>query len=93
MYSLQQPEGEVARQPKSSQTTQLNPNPNHDRTERPVVCSEGASRSREIATRCSRDSKNFNWMKNANPNRTGRPVVRSQSERSMLNEVDIDLRI
>ena len=39
-----QPEGEVARQAKSSQPTQPNPNPNpnqnHDRTERPVVCSE-----------------------------------------------------
>ena len=48
-----QPEGEVARQQKNSQSTQ--PNPNHDRTVRSVVC--------------------------------------SQSERSMLNEVDIDFRI
>ena len=31
-----QPEGEVVRQAKSSQSTQPNPNPNHDRTERPV---------------------------------------------------------
>ena len=50
-----QPGGEVARQAKSSQPTQPNPNPNHDRTGRPVVC--------------------------------------SLSERSMLNEVDIDFRI
>ena len=50
-----QPEGEVARQARSSQSTQPNPNPNHDRTGRPVVC--------------------------------------SQSERSVLNEVDIDFRI
>ena len=33
-----QPEGEVPRQAKSSQSTQLNPNPNHDRTGRPAVC-------------------------------------------------------
>ena len=46
---------EVVRQAISSQPTQLNPNPNHDGTGRPVVC--------------------------------------SQSERSMLNEVDIDFRI
>ena len=31
-----QPEGEVARQAKSSQPTQPNPNPNHDRTGRPL---------------------------------------------------------
>ena len=49
------PDGQVARQAKSSKPTQLNPNPNHDRTERPVVC--------------------------------------SQSERTMFNEVDIDFRI
>ena len=46
---------EVARQAKSSQPTQPNPNPNHDRTVRPVAC--------------------------------------SQSERSILNEVNIDFRI
>ena len=50
-----QPEGEVARQAKIFQSTQPNLNPNHDRTERPVVCSE--------------------------------------TERSMFNEVDIDFRI
>ena len=32
-----QPEGEVARQAKSFQSTQPNPNPNHDRKEKPVV--------------------------------------------------------
>ena len=46
---------EVARQARSSKSTQLNPNPDHDRTGRPVVC--------------------------------------SQDERSMLNEVDIDFRV
>ena len=34
---------EVARQAKGSQPTQPNPNPNHVRTERPVVCSENTS--------------------------------------------------
>ena len=44
-----QPERGVARQAKSSQSTQLNPNPNHDRTVRPVVCPQrGALRSQEI---------------------------------------------
>ena len=33
-----QPEGEVVRQAKSSQPTQPNPNTDHDRTVRPVVC-------------------------------------------------------
>ena len=52
------PEGEVVRQAKSFQLTQPNPNPNHDRTVRPVVCSENTSRSLEIDTRFSRESKN-----------------------------------
>ena len=43
-----QPEGEVARQAKSSQPTQPNPNPDHDRTVRPVVCPHrGVPRSRK----------------------------------------------
>ena len=86
-----QPEGEVARHAKSSQPSQpsqQNPNPNHDRTGRPLVCSQNASH-----TRFSRDSKNFNLEEEANHDRTWRPVVCSQSERSMLNEVDIDFRI
>ena len=66
-----QPEGEVARQAKSSQATQPNPNPNHDRTVRPVVCSERAPRSQEIVTRSSREE-------DANLDRTVRPVVCSQ---------------
>ena len=33
-----QPEGAVARQAKSSQSSQPNPNPDHDRTLKPVVC-------------------------------------------------------
>ena len=34
----QRPEGEVARQAKSSQSSQPNPNTDHDRTGKPVVC-------------------------------------------------------
>ena len=47
---------EVARQAEGSQPTQPNPNPNHDRTGRPVV-TENTSRSsaQEIDTRFSRD--------------------------------------
>ena len=82
-----QSEGEVARQAKRFQHPP-NPNPNHDRTGRPVVCSQRASQ-----TRFSRDSTNFNLEEETNHDRTVRPVVCSQSERSMLNEVDIDFRI
>ena len=42
---VRQPEGEVAQQSKSSQSNQPNPNPDHDRTEKPVVCPQrGAER-------------------------------------------------
>ena len=40
-----QPEGEVARHAKGSQPTQPNPNPDHDRTGRPVVCSQSVGSS------------------------------------------------
>ena len=82
-----QPEGEVARRAKSFQSTQPNPNPNHDRTGRPVVCSQRVSQ-----TRFSRDSTNFNLEEETNHDRMVRPGVCSQAERSMLNEVDIDFR-
>ena len=90
-----QPEGEVARQAKGSRPTQPNPNPNHDRTGRPVVCSENTSRSQEIDTRFSRDSKNTNLNVDANHDRTERPVVCRQpvGSSSTFNEVDIDFRI
>ena len=35
---VRQPEGEVVQQSKSSQSSQPNPNPDHDRTGKPVVC-------------------------------------------------------
>ena len=52
---------EVARQAESSQPTQPNPNPNHDRTGRPVV-TEQTSRSsaEEIDTLFSLDCENTN---------------------------------
>ena len=52
---------EVARQAEVNQPTQPNPNPDHDRTVRPVV-TEQTSRSsaQEIDTRLSRDCKNTN---------------------------------
>ena len=56
---------------------------NHDRTGRPVVCSQRASHPR-----FSRDS-------NANHDRTGRPVVIGQpfGSSTTFNEVDIDVRV
>ena len=60
---------EVARQAKSSQSTQPNPNRDNDRTERPVVCSERASHPR-----FSRESQNP-ILEDVNHERTGRPVV------------------
>ena len=66
---------EVALQAEGSQATQPNPNPNHDRTERPVVA-EKTSRSsnQEIDTRFSRDCKNANLEEEANHDRTGDPL-------------------
>ena len=68
---------EVARQAEGSQPTQPNPNSNHDRTGRPVVCSQNTSRSRtqEIEARFSRDCRNSNLDVEANHEWTVRPVV------------------
>ena len=75
-----QPEGEVVRQAKSSQPSQPNPNPDHDRTERPVVCPQrGAHHSQEIETRSSREEA-------VNHDRTGRPVVCPQRGASRSQE-------
>ena len=88
---------EVARHAEGSQSTQPNPNPIHDRTGRPVVCSENTSRSsaQEIDTRFSRDCKNTNLDEDAEQDRKGRPVVCSQSvgSSSTFNEVDVDFRM
>ena len=90
-------ESEVARQAEGSQPTQPNPNPNHDRTVRPVVCAENTSRSsnQEIDTRFSRDCKNANLDVDVNHGRTVRPVVSSRPAASSatFNEVDIVFRI
>ena len=78
-----QPEGEVVQQSKSSQPSQPNPNPDHARTEKPVVCPQrGASRSQEIETRSFREEA-------VNHGRTWKPVVcRDENhEQSILNEV------
>ena len=61
-----QPEGEVVRQARSSQSTQ--PSPDHDRTGTPVVCHQrGAPRSQEIETRSFREEA-------VNHDRTGKPL-------------------
>ena len=64
-----QPEREVARQAKKSQSSQPNPNPDHDRTEKPVVCPQtGAHHSQEIETRSFREEA-------VKHDRTVKPVV------------------
>ena len=100
---------EVAPQAEVNQQTRPNPNPNHDRTGRPVV-TEQTSRSsaQEIDTRFSCDCKNTNLFverldkdretdKNvdADHDRTERPVVIGQPTLSstLFYEVDIDFRV
>ena len=67
-----QPDGEVVQQSKSSQSSQPYPNPDHDRTEKPVVCPQrGArelSRSQEIETRSFHEEA-------VKHDRTGKSVV------------------
>ena len=64
-----QPEGEVARQAKNSQSSQPNPNADHDRTVKPVVCPRrGALRSQDIETRSFREEA-------VRHDRTVKPVV------------------
>ena len=77
---------EVARQAEGSQPTQPNPNPNHDRTERPVVA-ENTSRSsdQDIDTGFFRDCKNANLEEEANPDRTGETRCEQTTSRFVLN--------
>ena len=57
---------------KSSQSNQPTPNPDHDRTEQPVVCPQrGASRSQEIETRSFREES-------VKHDRTGKPLKQEQ---------------
>ena len=84
-----QAEGEVAQQSKSFQSSQPNPNPDHDRTGKPVVCPQrGASRCQEVETRSFREEA-------VKHDRTVKQVVcRDENhERSILNEVDIDFKV
>ena len=95
----QRPDGQVVQQFKSSQSNQPDPNPDHDRTEKPVVGSDPriaqggrkTSHSQEIETRSHEEAVKHD--------RTGQPVVGRDAnhepgnEQSMLNEVDIDFRI
>ena len=57
---IQRPDGQVAQQSKSSQSSQPNPNPDHDRTVKPVVCRDISHAQGASQTRSSHDSKNFN---------------------------------
>ena len=64
-----QQDGEVAQQSKSSQSSQPNPNPDHGRTGKPVVCPQKeASLSQEIETRSFREEA-------VKHDRTGKTVV------------------
>ena len=95
----QRPQGQVVRQAKSSQPSQPNPNPYHDRTGKPVVCRDTSHAQGASQTRSSHESTNFNVEDETNHDRTGKPVVCSDTsdeqghEQSMLNAVDIDFRI
>ena len=131
---VRQPQGEVARQSESSQSSQPNPNPDHERTVTLVVCPQrGAHNSQEIETRsireeavrhdrtgklvvcrdenhegptvvCSgqashprfcRDGQNQIFEDETNHDITEELVVCRDTNhgRSMLNEVDINVRI
>ena len=95
----QRPDGQVVQQFKSSQSNQSNPNPDHDRTGKPVVCRDASYAQGASQTRSSHESTNFNVEDETKHDRTGKPVVcrdasPAQSlEQSMLNEADIDFRI
>ena len=77
-----QPEGEVAQQAKSSQSSLPNPNPDHDRTGKPVVCrDENHERPTVVCSeqashpRFSHESQNLILEDEINHDRTGKPVV------------------
>ena len=74
--------GQVVQQFKSSQSNQPNPNPDHDRTGRPVVC-RYANHERPTVVcseqtshpRCSREGQNLILEEDVNHDRTEKPVV------------------
>ena len=80
----QRPEGQVVQQSKCSQSNQPNPNPDHDRTGKPVVCPQrGAPRSQEIEKRSFREEV-------VKHDRTEKPVVcRDENHGRPLDHVSL----
>ena len=81
-----QPEGEVVQQSKSSQSSQPNPNPDHDRTVKPVVCRDENHEHPTVVCseqtthpRFSREGHNLILEEETNHDRTGKPVVCPQA--------------
>ena len=94
----QRPEGQVVQQSKSSQSSQLNPSPNHDdRTEQPVVGSDPRIESSGRKTSRSQEIETCSFHEEAvKHDRPEKPVVNrdeSGHEQTMLNEVNMDFRI
>ena len=87
----QRPDGQVVQQSQNFQSNQPIPNPDHDRTETPVVCRDASHAQGASQTRSPDDSKSFNVEDKTDHDRTVKPVV--CHEQSMLNEVNIDFRI
>ena len=72
----QRPEGQVVQQSKSSQSNQPNPNPDHDRTQKPVVCRDASHAQGAIETSRSQDIETRSFMKEAvKHDRTETPFV------------------
>ena len=92
----QRPDGQVVQQFKSSQLNQPNSNPDHDRTEQPVVGCDTSHEPGASQTRSSDDSKSFNVGDETIHDRTGQPVVNrdeSGHKQTLLNEANMDFRI
>ena len=72
----QQPDGEVARQSKSSQSNKPNPNPDHNRTVKPVVCRDTSHAQGARKTSLSQEIETRSFHEEAvKHDRTGKPVV------------------
>ena len=83
-----QPDGQVVQQFESSQLNQPNPNPDHDRTEKPVICRDTSHEPGASQTRSSHESTNFNVGDEANHDRTVRPV--ELPERPLLEQTTLE---
>ena len=89
----QRPEGEVGRQSKSFQSNQPTPNPDHDRTEQPVVGTNArtaqdgrkTSRSQETDTRSFQEEAVKNDRTEQPVVETGRTQTRSSDDSKSLN--------